>query len=224
MTMASLPGADLWTLRADVHAVAVDDDLVLLDVVTDAYFCLPGAGHASQLNSTNRTVRLADPELAQELRQATLIEPHQESAITLTHASVLPVDTALRPAYERPRAVDLPEAVVAVADLLFHYRGRSLAELTQRVRNGRPDRPRGGDLLAAVDRFQRWIPYAPVSGKCLLRSFMLLRLLHRQGLDADWVFGVATWPFKAHCWLQSGSLVLDDHPDRVMAFTPIMVV
>jgi hypothetical protein len=51
---------------------------------------------------------------------------------------------------------------------------------------------------------------------------MLLRLLHAKGLDAHWVFGVRTWPFQAHCWLQCEDLVLDDQPDRVRAFTPIM--
>jgi hypothetical protein len=35
------------------------------------------------------------------------------------------------------------------------------------------------------------------------------------------VFGVHTRPFKAHCYLRSGSLVWGDIPDYVGAYTPI---
>src|SRR5690349_13412830 len=33
-------------LASHAHAVAVDEDLVILDVADDAYVCLPGAAHA----------------------------------------------------------------------------------------------------------------------------------------------------------------------------------
>jgi hypothetical protein len=37
------------------------------------------------------------------------------------------------------------------------------------------------------------------------------------------VFGVRTWPFHAHCWLQCDDVVLDDQADRVAAYAPILV-
>jgi hypothetical protein len=78
--------------------------------------------------------------------------------------------------------------------------------------------------LEVVARFRRWAPFAPVSGKCLLRSFMLLRLLRRRGFDAHWVFGVSTWPFTAHCWLQVGDIVLDDSHERLLPYRIIHVI
>lgn len=79
-------------------------------------------------------------------------------------------------------------------------------------------------MLEVIASFHRWAPFAPAPGKCLLRSFMLLRLLRRHGHDARWVFGVRTWPFRAHCWLQAGDVVLDDDVEALVALTPILVV
>ena len=70
----------------------------------------------------------------------------------------------------------------------------------------------------------RWIPYAPVRAKCLVRSFLLLRWLVRRGHGAYWVFGVTTWPFRAHCWLQCGAVALDDDVERLAAYSVIMVL
>jgi hypothetical protein len=36
------------------------------------------------------------------------------------------------------------------------------------------------------------------------------------------VIGVKLNPFAAHCWLQVGDVVLNDLPERVAAFTPIL--
>lgn len=61
-------------------------------------------------------------------------------------------------------------------------------------------------------------------GRCLSTSLALARDLARTDSHPDVVIGVALSPFKAHCWLQSGTLVLNDHPDHVRAFTPILVI
>lgn len=129
----------------------------------------------------------------------------------------------LRPCPRRPR--DAREAVVALVDVARCYRGRTFSQIVQAASRPRTSAPRITPALeTAVTRFHGWAPYAPVSGKCLLRSFMLLRTLRRQGLDALWVFGVRTWPFHAHCWLQCEDTVLDDPAERIWAYTPIMVV
>ena len=126
-----------------------------------------------------------------------------------------------------PRWRDAGSAIASLADLLATYRGRSLVSILERV-SGAREQPTATQPATAleevVQRFHRWIPYAPVSGKCLLRSYMLHRFLRRAGHDARWVFGVATWPFTAHCWLQIDDVVLDDAADRIAHFHPILVV
>ena len=59
---------------------------------------------------------------------------------------------------------------------------------------------------------------------CLLYTLSLLEFLACYGVFPDWIFGVSVAPFKAHCWLQEGELLLTDTPFKTGALTPIMVV
>lgn len=59
---------------------------------------------------------------------------------------------------------------------------------------------------------------------CMLDSFTLVRFLALYGVFPDWVFGVKTEPFHAHCWVQQGSHVFNDSPDLVGEFAPILVL
>ena len=43
-----------------------------------------------------------------------------------------------------------------------------------------------------------------------------------EGIATQWLFGVRTWPFAAHCWLQIGNLVVGDRLERVRFYTPIL--
>lgn len=223
----AMPADPTLVLRPGVHAAVLGDDLVLLDVPADAYVCLPdvpgvrrGAGGLQAPSDSGLGDRLAEAGL-------------------LAEAGAKGVDTPGSPELPRPRrsavADALPgpcwrdgaEALGCLLDLSRTYRGRPLAAILEAAARpagqAAPDEA-GPEVLAVVRRFRAWLPYAPVTGKCLLRSFMLLRLLRRRGLDACWVFGVRTWPFSAHCWLQIGDMVLDDHADRLVAYEPILVV
>ena len=207
-----------------VHAALVDADLVLLDVRSDAYFCLPGLADDFELRADRRRLALADPGLARDLLAAGLVSGEMAPAAQAVPIPPHPQRSALCVDYPCPAWGDLGEGLRAMFDLARAYRGRRLHAILEAVARPSPGiRPQASPaVIEAAARFHRWAPYAPVSGKCLLRSFMLLRLLRAKGLDALWVFGVRTWPFQAHCWLQCEDLVLDDQPDRVRAFTPIM--
>ena len=71
--------------------------------------------------------------------------------------------------------------------------------------------------------FRTLWPWSPVQGACLFQALVLRLFVRRGGAACDWVFGVRTWPFSAHCWLQSGDLVLNDLAERVGAYRPILV-
>lgn len=213
--------SETYALQPAVYGAAIDDDLVLLDAQVGAYHCLAGAGPA--LRPDGRTLVGLDGPLAVALAAAGLAAP-LEGDTTPRPPPPRPGATALRSAYPPPRPLDLGEASFGLLELLRRYRGRTFAQILAAARDHTPAPPhRPAPLCDVLDRFQAWVPYAPVSGKCLLRSFLLLRLLRRQGHDAMWVFGVTTWPFAAHCWLQVEDLVLDDELDRVATYTPIMV-
>lgn len=60
--------------------------------------------------------------------------------------------------------------------------------------------------------------------KCLYDCLVLLEFLAYFELFPTLVIGVATFPFRAHCWLQYGPLVLTDYLENIRVYTPILVV
>jgi hypothetical protein len=153
--------------------------------------------------------------------------------------SLYAVDDRMRP--PRPASQDLSACppsgersslapfVAALLQAAPDYYGRRLPHLLATVRRS-PDvlkalieAPASESLVSLVQAFQAWLPWTPFQGVCLYRSYMLLRRLRADGFEALWMFGVRTWPFEAHCWLQVGDVVLDDTAERIGAYTPILV-
>jgi hypothetical protein len=89
------------------------------------------------------------------------------------------------------------------------------------ARAGPLDIERARSLAAVFDRL-RW--FYPRSYLCLFDSLALVHFLARFQVYPDWVFGVNADPFEAHCWVQAGSVVLNDTVARISGFTPIMYV
>jgi hypothetical protein len=213
-------------LRDDVHAVAVDDDAVFLDVARDTYVCVPNVADRLVLDAGRRVMAVADGAFARELERAGLLSGH--GASRSPRWPVQPAtESAMTGPFGTPRWPDPLDAARAMADVSCAYWRQPLAKLVAWADEGATalgGEPPTEALLEVVAGFHRWAPYLPAPGKCLLRSFMLLRVLRRHGHDARWVFGVRTWPFRAHCWLQRGGTVLDDDVEPLVALTPILVV
>lgn len=214
-------------LSDQAAVVALGDDLVLLDARRNAYFCLPAAASLVRIDPTG--VRIDDADLAAELSEAGLLS---DAAGT---RPMIPVprparDLGLKVA-ERLRVVDVVLILAAWATMFIDYHPRPFGHVVRTARARRsecsageaPCEP-GSDLVALVATFERLLPWLPFQGVCFYRAFLLLRVLRWRGHDARWVFGVRTWPFMAHCWLQVGDLVLDDTADRLETFKPILVV
>jgi hypothetical protein len=80
-------------------------------------------------------------------------------------------------------------------------------------------------LRALLTAFMRLRPlFYTLRNACLLDSLTLVHFLAAEGIQPEWVFGVKTEPFDAHCWVQHGDVVLNDAPDRVRQYAPILVV
>jgi hypothetical protein len=223
-----MPPPSAWSLPRAVQATAVAEDLVFLDVESDAYFCLPDGAAQVRVQSDGRGVHVVDEGLAASLAAAGLLQPGAPDRTGWARPRPpLPTASAVLDAAPPPGWRDLGDMARSMFGLMRRYHRRSFAEILAAAVRDRPSGSPGTpspDLLAVVHRFHRWVPYAPVSGKCLLRSFMLLQYLRRNGHDAAWVFGVTTWPFEAHCWLQCGDVALDDHFERLWPFQPILAL
>jgi hypothetical protein len=83
------------------------------------------------------------------------------------------------------------------------------------------DIERARSLACVFDRLRLFYPRPYL---CLFDSLALIHFLARFGLYPDWVFGAQADPFEAHCWVQAGSVVLNDTVERVSTFIPIMYV
>lgn len=204
------------------------EDLVVLDLEAGVYSCLAGAGAAISL--AGAVLDLRDDDLADLLRSAGLLTTHPSLPPFEVEAPPLPRRDLFDAEAVRPRLGDVATVGLAYGDMLARFYGRPFGQLIATARRARrpgvrpPDAEPSRTALRQVAAFQQSLPWIPFQGECLYRSFMLQRALRRRGEDAWWVFGVQTWPFEAHCWLQIGEVVLDDAAERVAAFTPILTV
>jgi hypothetical protein len=213
-------------LPQHVHAVRIDDDLVFLDVQADSYLCWPNADGLA-LSGDRRRLEIWDQKALLDLEGAGLVSRVERPQGSPFVSSDPTAD--LWPAQNSPSSRgDAWCLLRASYDAALIYPRKTFADLVafSAVRGpevGRDNEP-GPDMSRLVRAFHRWAYWTPAPAKCLIRSFILLRLLRRHGLDARWVFAVRTWPFEAHCWLQAGGTVLDDARDRLVAYHPILVV
>lgn len=215
--MSSTTPASATYLKDGIHAVAIDDDVALLDVAGDAYFCLPDA--AMDLWTEAQAVTVAGG-LAEILDAQGWLCDRPASGV-----SPLPAPPR-RTAFHEPSAsltfTDWRALVGAVRDLRRAERGGDLASMLAVAGNGKYAGDEGTVLRAAA-ALRHVQPWLPLDGECLQRSALLVGFLRRLGLRADWVFAVRLWPFNAHCWVQHGDVCLNDDHERLQAYTPIYV-
>lgn len=209
-------------LSPHVHAAVIGADVVLLDVQRDEYFCLRDGVRALGLAGDLRALDPPDVATAEALRVDGLAVRGSSKGPPARGCEAPDQDLPPGPA-ARLHARDLAALGGAIWDYLAHYRGRSFADVLAYAARGATTRAQPEAIrLARV--FAKAAPWLPLPRQCLVRSFVLLRFLQRSGADAQWVLGVRTWPFAAHCWLQSGRTALDDCADRLSVYQPILVV
>lgn len=206
-------------LREDVHVALIDEDAVILDVAGDAYLCVPGGAAGFEGEGAER--RLRSGPMARSLKAAGMVGDTPASAPR--SPPVRPTRSIIHePAARRPMAAGVWHAMGALDDLRRVRRRPGLASYLGMVRED-PVLSRDADqVLAAARQFWDLVVWLPFEGECLQRSALLVAWLQRQGLRADWVFGVRLWPFSAHCWVQCENVCLNDDFERLQAFTPIL--
>lgn len=205
------------------------DRLVFLDVDRDRYFSLPDPLDQA-LDAHLHGQPVPAPAMRRLVERGILIE--SEGPAVDARPAIPPVQ---RSAMEAPpldtplRLADLAEVSALVIGTRIALKRRPLRRLLDGLSRQRPGptsvtedlEPR---LIRAVDTFRRARLFAPVPMRCLLDSIAMTRYLRRRDLHAHVVFGVASDPFSAHCWVQAGDIVLNDTAGNVTSHTPIRVV
>ena len=213
------------TMADHVRGVAVDGDLVLLDVTEDVYFCLPAGDFVATV--AGRTIEAWPDALGESLCDAGMARRADEIAPAI-NLPPSPRRTARAALDADPRLKGAP-----IAWRHLHALIRAAGQARQAARRPFVDRlgTRGARpsvltsaLLADIAVYRRLSPWLPVDGPCFFRCQMLRAYLANLGHRVDWSFGVRTWPFHAHCWLQVEDMALDDEAERLAAYRPIMAV
>jgi hypothetical protein len=209
-----------YNLPAYVRLAEIDGDLVFMDARHNSYTCVTRGASAPVLAALAGETG-GSPVLA-ELIQAGLLldDPCGPRWAPLRLA-------APRADFHDPAVADIAAGpgtwlalcAAAFAGWLKSARPRPEAWLKRARRVHRPTSPARVASLAL--QFDALRPFLPASGGCLPSSIMLLAFLRRHGIEAEWVFGVRTFPFDAHCWVEHEGVVLNDVLEHVAWFTPI---
>lgn len=219
MTSPAASG-EIW-LAPHIHVARDGDDLVVLDVAADAYYCLPHAAGALQVAGGGARLLGLAPHVIEALRGIGAVV--DGAAPRRPARYVAPARDLGGRVARRVAPGEVWDLAMSLLQALVLFRRRDLQGLVGgwEERAGRAD-PERLERRALV--FRTLWPWSPVQGACLFQALVLRLFLRRGGLDADWIFGVRTWPFSAHCWMQSGDLVLNDLAERAGAYRPIMAV
>jgi hypothetical protein len=216
-----------WRWAPEIFAARYGQDLVLLDILKNDYLVLAGAGDHVDECAIGGILHIDEDSLAAQLSEAGLIVWGRSAQNPPRRTAPEAQDDVFSLAPQRPDARDVLAFAWTLIEMIPLYWLRSFPRLV-RVRKGAAEADNSPTLSQSLIRsalvFERLLVWAPFQGQCVFRAAMLRRFLARRGLDADWVFGVRTWPFAAHCWLQVGDIVINDRIDHVAGYVPVMVI
>lgn len=222
-----------YALHADLSFCRSGDRLVFLDIAGDRYFSLPTPMERT-LSAYLQGDECADHDLRALTERGILVDVATAGDINRAH-----IRSARRSAMEAPasdvrlRLRDLAEVLVLVVRARLELKFSSLKRILDDIATRASDEasqtrsdPASSEaqIAAAAAVFRRARLFVPVETRCLLDSIAMARFLRRRDLHARIVFGVAFDPFTAHCWVQTGDLVLNDTAGNVASHTPIRVV
>lgn len=203
-----------------VRLANVDGDLVVFDLRHDAYLAVVRDSAAPVLSAlSEEPFDHFNPVLAELL----------ESGLLLDGTACWQPDTGCRPAALPDQAAETGDCrlwlavpfLLALAKTLASYGRRKDVGSLLRQAPVAAFAPSPETMAVIVAQFTRLRSLVPGTGRCLIQSMLLTRLLAQLGIMSELVFGVRTHPFEAHCWVEWDTYVLNDSPDHCSWFTVI---
>lgn len=208
-----------YDLAPDVHMALVDGDVVMLDARNDLYACL-AACDAEAIRAGYAARRWEDGVLVREFVAAGYLVPASGAPMIVESAPPLPERDLHTLSGDVPRLSHADLVVAMASGLATAWRlrmQRPCRWLRQRADSNVPQ----DDCIALARRFAEAHLHLPGLARCLPRSLALIDFLDHHGATAQLIFGVRTHPFEAHCWVQSGDVILNDTVSRACWYTPI---
>lgn len=204
-----------YRLRSDVKCCALGERMICLDLSASRYFLLEGEA-AAAIDAF--AIGVASAEQRKWLVARNLVE------VGVPTAAPPMAPDPTHSLYDGP--IDAPPPWLLLEALLFQSRARR--SLSRRslgnhlaptgLPEAAPERCR-----PVASAFARASRYRDATDQCLVRGLAMRAMFARRGLGVDLVIGVKL-PFAAHCWVQTGPVVLSDPLDRVQNFKPLLAV
>jgi hypothetical protein len=233
------PNLRYW-LPPDVYLCRVLDAVIFLNLKTDDYPTLTN----DQVQALGSVVHgwpvppLAGREeyarrLAEKLVEAGLLTRDarlgRPAAPVTLDIDAVPAAIGVGGMSRQPIGVaDVWNFLIAWAGASAVMRRRGLRDSIHAVRARKKKRtatridPTQLEQLVFLYRRLRCYAFA-VRNRCLLHSLILVRFLARYDVYPLLIMGVRLRPSGAHAWVQQGAMILDDTPEHVRAYTPILV-
>jgi translation initiation factor IF-1 len=201
-----------------VRIAVVDGDLVVFDIIQDEYLAVACEDSTEAIAAlSGRSYRPDDAVLTELLDQGLILTrsaPWEQDA--RLHPAELPQPRSSAPLFRGIFSFVRAVLGTYVALQRHHTRWSAIPAVRGTVANPSPD-----ELASIVARFESLRILVPGTGRCLVQSMILLRFLAGLHIEAEWVFGVRTHPFEAHCWVEREMLILNDSADHARWFTVI---
>jgi hypothetical protein len=233
-----------YFLGADVHLCKTDFHWILLDLARDRYLAIHNRDfepfgphlHGWQQCATPAAQSASDseptPQLAVQLLSEGLVTPDGKSGKVFAAIDVKAPGEALDRAIHSPfpSLIRGPTFFLASIKADHLLRRSHIADIVRSVRarkQGPRQLGRGFDIVKAsrlIRQFNVLRPFYPRDYLCLFESLALIEFLALHRLFPDWVFGVTSDPFMAHCWVQDGDRLLNESVERASAYVPIMTI
>jgi hypothetical protein len=226
-----------YRLPDDVYLATTEDGAVFLDVRRDSYSGLA----ADQLEPLRQiisgttltdaaAIALADQLIEQQLLTTQSFSSRPIAPAILPSPSDMLVDIYASDAAGAWTVGQLADLIGAFLYMKYALRACSLEQIVRRVRLRKATRQQDvshqlATLEQLVTAFHRLRPLLYVAAeRCIFDSLVLVEFLARRQFFPLWVFGVKTGPFHAHSWVQYEGHVLNDFPEHVRGYAPILVV
>ena len=201
---------------------------VFLDVSRDRYLALDPVAEAEFGRAREPHQPFTGQDAVSARLLATKLFELADEWSPIAPVNVLIPDRQLPP--ERPHwppLLDLPEIWLLLGRarraLASGALAASLAQLKAR-RHKVAVPASSAETAALASRFQTARALVPIARSCLQDSIALGTWLARRGACPTIVFGVKLDPFAAHCWVQTDAAILNDAPDTVSPFAPVLVI
>ena len=235
-----------WHLSHNAFLCRSHRHFVLLDLLNDKYLCIGGQVFEALCQSSNEISSLEPHNFSSPITPSDisiLVQDLVDRGILVTDSTIgkeiEPViaapqvtSTLSDPPADRTSVWMLRVPIFlracrrAASDLAHHPLHHTVHEVKGQRRRRAAGRQTWDPVKtrALIGDFEALRYVFPRRYLCLFDSLALIHFLAAYDQFPTWVFGVDAEPFTAHCWLQEGSILLNDTLPNVSRYTPIMAV